>query len=385
VLTAALTLLLGKYSGNDDIILVTPVLKTDIDSEPINTLLILRNQLPLHMTFKELILEVRQTIHEAYEHRNYPIEILTRELNLPDHTEENHSPLFDVALLVENIHDKQYLYQVNPGVIFSFLRTGEDIELHLEYDSSVYDKQTMERITTHLQHLLQQVNSNVDIKIADLDIVTEEEKKQLLIDFNNTKTGYLRDQTIHELFEKQVEKSPDHTALVGVPETHETHQEHYNLSHMSYMTHISYNQLNKKSNQLAYLLKEKGVQADTIVAVMVERSAAMIIGILGILKTGAAYLPIDPEYPKERIDYMLKDSGAKILLTGQEIADLYSSQAFMHLPPASVTSLAYIIYTSGSTGRPKGVLVEHRSAANTLIFRKEAYELDPGVTALQLF
>jgi amino acid adenylation domain-containing protein len=157
---------------------------------------------------------------------------------------------------------------------------------------------------------------------------------------------------------------------------------------------ITYRELNQRSNQLAHLLQEKGVQPDTIVAIMVERSIEMIIGLFGILKAGTAYLPIDPEYPQDRIDFMLKDSAAKILLTNREIANLSSPEAFnnspkgtsshLHLSPAPVSSLAYIIYTSGSTGKPKGVTIQHRNAVNVVTWFVKHYHLDCHTRVLQL-
>jgi bacitracin synthase 3 len=217
--------------------------------------------------------------------------------------------------------------------------------------------------------------------------MSQAEKKQVVFSLNDTEAVYPEDKTIHQLFEEQVERTPDHIALVGTaPEVPR-----------GCPVYLTYHELNEKSGRLAGLLIEKGVLADNIVGIMVERSVEMIVGILGILKSGGAYLPIDPGYPQERIDYMLKDSGAKLLVTTKnkegekvrrwegekyEIEDLLRSSYLLTLSPSSsassavknllpatgcwqpITSLAYIIYTSGSTGRPKGVMVEHRSVVN---------------------
>jgi amino acid adenylation domain-containing protein len=202
----------------------------------------------------------------------------------------------------------------------------------------------------------------------------EEEKRQILEEFNHTTLEYIPVKRVHELFADQVEETPDNNAVVGpLPVKHRTY--------MTYMTYISYRELNEKSDRLAHLLIEKGVQPDTIVGIKMERSVEMVIGILGILKAGGGYLPIDPDYPEERINYMLKDSNAKILLTSREIASLSSS--YLHLPHAPATSLAYLIYTSGSTGRPKGVIVEHRNLTAYINAFEKEFDLRPDDTVIQ--
>nr|WP_325050189.1 AMP-binding protein [Cohnella faecalis] len=187
--------------------------------------------------------------------------------------------------------------------------------------------------------------------------MTEEEKRQLLHEFNDTKASYPADQTIHGLFEEQVKKTPDHTAVVLESES------------------LTYAELNGRANQLARVLRGKGVGADRIVGILAERSLEMIVGILGILKAGGAYLPIDPDYPAERIGYMLEDSGADILLTQKrlEAKTMGFAGEVLHVDDerlyalddtnlehtGSSKDLAYVIYTSGSTGKPKGVMIEH--------------------------
>ncbi|MCU0289616.1 MAG: non-ribosomal peptide synthetase, partial [Acidobacteria bacterium] len=204
-------------------------------------------------------------------------------------------------------------------------------------------------------------------------------------DFNNTATDYPKDKTIHQLFEEQVEKSSDHIAAIG-------------SSLLSLRkTQLTYKKLNEKCNQLASILREQGVEPDSIIAIIVERSIEMIIGILGILKSGGSYLPIDPDYPQERIDYILKDSGTKLLVTTNdaevekvrkwegekvflEFINHYSNHlSFHHSSFIShhSSNLAYIIYTSGSTGIPKGVLVEHYSVVNMVMSRKIRFNTGP--------
>jgi amino acid adenylation domain-containing protein len=412
VLTAVLTLLLGEYTGNFDIVLGTPILKSDIDTDRdididtdshadvINTVLVLRNQLAGDMTFKELLLQVRQTIIEADEHRNYPIELLVHQLHLPVHGDD--FPLFDVAILLENIHDKQYLHHVKPRIIFSFSRMGESIRGQMEYSTSFYSQAAIEKIIGHFQYLVEVVLADTSINVSDIKLLSMEERRQLLFDFSDTKSEYPGDKTIHQLFEEQAAQTPDRIAI-----------------HMTHMTHMTYIELNKKSNQLARLLKEKGIAPNSIVGIMMEKSIEMIIGILGILKAGGAYLPIEPDYPEERIRYMLADSGAKVLITAGPIPKSVSVgvhidscrdaiyrvretvQGSKHISTdrkqsgrdksrpymIDALSLAYVLYTSGTTGRPKGVMVEQRNVVrlvkntNYIQFKRGDRLLQTGVLA----
>ncbi|MGE5342507.1 MAG: amino acid adenylation domain-containing protein [Candidatus Omnitrophota bacterium] len=444
VLSAVLTLLLAKYTGNEDIIIGTAVshgahgghgvIGTAVshgahgehgvkgkESEFINTVLALRNQLNDAISFKELLYQVRQTLVEADEHQNYPFEVLVRQLDVT--CSENECPLFDVALVLENIQDKRFIAKVNPKIIFSFLRVSEAIEGKIDYNSHFYHRRMIERLAIHFHRIVDIVLSDPEIKLSEIDMLTGEEKNRLLYDFNHTEKDYPKDKTIHELFEEQVEKTPDHLALVGLTAVG---------ADPRVCPQLSYNELNNQSGRLTNELMQRGIKTDTIIAIKIPRSLEMIIGILGILKAGGAYLPIDPDYPQERVDYMLKDSGAELLLTSdnEEVEKIRSSEgkkvlfldplnlsvssagahtgAPLHgeirvgaapcvCPSASflpstvnrqpATSLAYIIYTSGSTGNPKGVLVNHQNVirlvkhTNFIDFQSEDRILQTGALA----
>ncbi|MFC5703038.1 amino acid adenylation domain-containing protein, partial [Cohnella faecalis] len=221
--------------------------------------------------------------------------------------------------------------------------------------------------------LLRDISSQTEKQLKDLELLSAEEKRQLLHAFNDTKASYPESQTIHGLFEEQVKKTPDHTAVVLESES------------------LTYAELNGRANQLARVLRGKGVGADRIVGILAERSLEMIVGILGILKAGGAYLPIDPDYPAERIGYMLEDSGADILLTQKRLEAQTMGFAGEVLPvdderlyagdntdldhTGSSKDLAYVIYTSGSTGRPKGVIVEHRSLVNLCEWHRNEFKI----------
>jgi amino acid adenylation domain-containing protein/non-ribosomal peptide synthase protein (TIGR01720 family) len=317
ILTAGVVSVLHKYTGNNDIIVGSPIYKQDIEGEFINTVLALRIHLGTNISFKELLMQVRQTLIEADENQNYPMETLLYKLGMS--LSGNDFPLFDVALLLENVHERKYLHPITPGIVFSFLRTDEYIESIVEYNASRYLSATITRITGHLTCLLQKALEDVNTPVSRIEMVFEQEKKQLLYEFNDTAAEYEYDKTIHQLFEEQVERTPNHIAVVGVIEQ--------DLTNSTYRTYMTYKELNKKSNQLAHRLQTRGIKPDTIAAVMVDRSPEMLIGILAILKAGGAYLPIDPDTPIERIITMLKDSQARLLLTERRIIHEYAYTA----------------------------------------------------------
>jgi gramicidin S synthase 2/tyrocidine synthetase-3 len=358
ILAAGLVILLKKYTGNDDILLGTPIYHQDIEGDFINTVLVLRNRINDGMSFREVLLKrVRETIIEANENQNYPIETLLFQLDMKNPRDQFY--LFDAAILLENIHDKKYLRRTNPNIIFSFSKGDNYLAGELEYNSFLYRKETIERIISHFTVVLEKALSNIDIQVRHIDILCDEEKQQQLFAFNDTKTEYPRDKTIDELFVQQVARTPDKIALTyeGDP--------------------LTYRELNEKADRLASYLHSLSVECEEPVALMAGDSHVVIIALLGILKVGGAYLPLNLDYPWERKKYILKDCGAKKLLTNynfQEALDpaltlvdlndngiyRYNHEDKNHFERERGSSnLAYIMYTSGSTGMPKGVMVEH--------------------------
>ncbi|MGD2085184.1 MAG: amino acid adenylation domain-containing protein [Candidatus Aminicenantes bacterium] len=380
ILTAGLSALLFKYTHSRDIVLGTPVLRQNIEAEFINTALALRNQITTNMTFKELLLQVKQTVVEATEHQNYPVEQLPDLLNLP-FPKESDFPLFDIAVLLENIHEKSYLRHIPLNMIFSFSRTPDCIEGTIQYNPALYEKGTIEGIRDHFNLLFHKVLADINIRMREIDILGEDEKKQLLLDFNDTQKDCPGDVFIHSLIEDQVEKTPDSTALIFDDER------------------LTYRVLDKRANQLARTLKEEGTAPGIVVGIISTPSMTMAVGILGILKAGGAYLPIDPNYPGQRVAVILSDSSAPILVKSVKYEPINSASTIIDLNdpaiyggnpvtaaiPAHPAHPAYVIYTSGTTGQPKGVLVEHQQAANMLMYRKAEYKMDEQTVSLQLF
>lgn len=229
--------------------------------------------------------------------------------------------------------------------------------MHFNYKTELFERDTIDRMKTHLFNILREIVIEPDIALSDIQMLSEHEQNVLLYDFNDANIEYSRDQAIQELFEAQVERTPDQLAVAFGDEQ------------------WTYHQLNERANQLAYTLRAEGVQQDQFVGILTDRSIDMIVGIFGILKAGGAYVPIDPDSPEERIRYILHDSGATLLVTQKHLKQLVSFNGKMidlddeetyaanlsNLEPAGNSEqLAYVIYTSGTTGMPKGVMIEHR-------------------------
>ncbi|MGD2089948.1 MAG: amino acid adenylation domain-containing protein [Candidatus Aminicenantes bacterium] len=415
MLTAFKTLLY-RYTDQDDINVGIPVAgRNQKETEEliglfVNTLVI-RTRVSHSLTFLQLLDQVCQTVSQAYAHQELPFEKLVEELQ--PRRDLGHTPLFQVMVVLKNTQTE--LPEV-PGLSLDTIEVergraqfdlsldiieGKDeLKASMEYNTSLFDDSMIRRMLGHFQVLLEGITTEQErrispgtadpgTKISQLEIISQEEKKEILYDFNNTAFDYSGDKTTHELFEEQVETNPDHIAVIGALQLYGLHQRVSlegtgELTSLPLLMSITYKELNDKSNQLAGKLQKKGIQADIIVGIMVERSVEMIVGIFAIFKAGGAYLPIDPEYPQERIDYMLKDSGAKILLAAQEIADssgIWNSKFAISPPQAG--QLAYIIYTSSTTGKPKGVMIQHRSLVNRLNWMQRKYPLDKSDTLLQ--
>jgi len=388
-LLAAFQTLLHRYSGQDDIVVGSPIAgRTRSETEGligffVNTL-VLRNDLSGNPPFRDLLHRVRQMALGAYEHQDIPFDKLVEELH-PDR-DLSRSPLFQVMFAFQNAPRQS---RELPGLTVSpveiinetakfdlSLYTWEEKEglrARLEYNTDLFDAATIHRMLAHFATLVQGIVTNPDRHLSDLPILTEIERSQLLIEWNDTQKDYPKDKCIHELFEEQVEKSPDAIAVVFEDEQ------------------LTYRELNTQANQLAHYLRNLKVGAESLVGVCMERSLEMIIGLLGVLKAGGAYVPLDPAYPKERLAFMLEDSRALVVLTQRGLLDsLPPSSATVvcvdrewkkivnesdENPDSKVTSdnSAYVIYTSGSTGKPKGVAIEHRSPVAFLTWTHSAF------------
>ncbi|UCH93006.1 MAG: amino acid adenylation domain-containing protein, partial [Candidatus Aminicenantes bacterium] len=395
VLLAMFNVLLYKLSASQDIVVGTPVAgRRHADLQSVIGMFI--NTLALHnyprgdRTFENFLKEVKIRTLEAFENQDYPFEDLVERLQLP--RDSNRNPLFEVMFVHQNMelptleisqlrlapyHGKVEASKFDITVhVHEF---GPRITFTIEFCTKLFKAATIQRIAGYFEKIVTGVAGMPGQKISAIDLISEEEKNQVLYQFNNPVREFPTRKMLHQLFEEQVETTPDRTALLGEEEGWKGRRVEGNKEEES---HLTYKELNEKANQLAYKLIEKGVKPDTIVGIMSERSLDMIIGILGILKAGGAYMPIDPNYPEKRIKYMLTDSSASILLTSREISNLSSQQAFNN-SPKGFPSLAYIIYTSGTTGKPKGVMIEHSSVVNFVVSQTRYFNITVHDRVLQ--
>ena len=385
ILVAGVTALFNKYGSGNDIIVGAPIYKQEIEGEFINTILALRNRIHPHMTFKELLIQVKQTILGANENQNYPIETLLYNLNLISPDLNKDFPLFDTVVLLENIHDKRYIRHIPVNMIFSARKETDHINVELEYNPSLYKNSTARRIVNHLKNVLCEAVANVEARVFDLNVLSFEERNQILYEFNDTAFEYTVDKTLHRLFEEQAVKTPGNTAVIC--------NDH----------HITYHKLNDSANQLAWLLKKKGIGTGNFVGVVIDRNVEMVTAVLGIIKAGAAYVPQEPDLPEARIGRIMASLNVKAIITNpprfekmEEIAgklDIHppivclnndaDADEISNQPVGNVVSdvttidIAYVIHTSGSTGTPKGVVEQHRPVVNVIEWINRSFHVGP--------
>ncbi|NCQ81115.1 MAG: amino acid adenylation domain-containing protein, partial [Microcystis aeruginosa W13-15] len=354
----------------------------------VNTL-VMRTDCSENPSFQELLMRVREMSLGAYAHQDLSFEMLVEALQ-PERN-LSHTPLFQVMFVLQN----NPLSEIDlTGLTinslplewgtakFDLTLSMQNTETGLmgvwEYNTDLFNSET----NGHFLTLLEGIIANPNERVSQLPLLTKSEQQQLLIGWNNTQVDYPADKCIHQLFEEQVERTPNDVAVVFEEQQ------------------LTYNELNCQANQLAHYLQSLGVKPDELVGICVERSLEMIVGLLGILKAGGAYVPLDPDYPIERLSFMLEDAAVKVLLTQQELIDkLPEHQAQLICLDAdwtiisklsksnlinTVTSenLAYVIYTSGSTGLPKGTLIPHQGLVNYLSWCTQAYNVEQGTGTL---
>ena len=398
-LLAAFKTLLYRYTFQEDILVGSPIANRNrTETEQligffINTL-VLRTDFSGNPTFKELLKRIGQITWDAYEHQDLPFEKLVEELQ-PER-DLSYSPLFQVKFMLQNAPQENLKL---PGLTLSFIdlknstakldlsldmsETASGLEGSFEYNTDLFDEATIARMADHFCSLLSGIVANPEQPIAQLPLLTAAEQQQILFKWNDTQTEYPENLCFHQLFEAQVEQTPNAVAVVFQDRQ------------------LTYEELNRRANQVAHYLQKLGVKPEFKVGLCVERSPEMIIGLLGILKAGGAYLPLDPTYPQERLEFMLSDSQVNILLTTHSLKsqlpqlpskvicldtdDLTKESPTNLDSKVTVNNLAYLIYTSGSTGTPKGVLVTHEGLVNLTQDKIKTCQVKANNRILQFF
>jgi amino acid adenylation domain-containing protein len=400
LLLAAYYLMLSVYSGQNDIVVGSPIANRhisgteDIISFFVNTLA-LRCEIDKNLSFNDFVRYVGDLTSNAQVYQDLPFEKLVDELDIVRDTSRH--PIFQTLFQLQTInnsnnngvgglfepYDNDLSFDVSKfDFDFSLTENRDNIIGFVSYASKLFEKETVQGFINTYLKIIEQVINSYDKKLSNLELVDKNTKKELIIDYNNTKTDFEKVDIV-SLFERQVVSTPNNVAVVFED------------------IKLTYVELNEKANKLAnYLITGYGVQPDDLVALLLDRSENMIVSILGVLKSGAAYVPISLEYPIERIDYIVKDSGVKMVILNENyekiinknifsinIDDFFTRNKNLNKSKPKTTlrpnNLAYMIYTSGTTGKPKGVMIEHGSVINRIIWMNNEYQIVQSDNVLQ--
>lgn len=413
IFLSAIILLLGKYSNQEDIIVGSPAsARTHRNMESMmgmfSNTLAMRGKPVKDKKYIDFLHEMRDKCLKAYKNQEYPFEALVEAIKVVRDSSRN--PLFDVMLVfrdgekedifldgfeLELVEQECSISKFD--LTFNIEHFEDSYSIELEYCTDLYKRETAQRINEHYVRILEEIVDCSDRKIEDIDMITEKDRLMILNNFNNTKKDYIHDKTIIELFEEQVERTPDDQAVLSDDEC------------------LSYAELNRRANCLASRLRELGVGANDFVVLIVPRSVEMLVGVYGVMKAGGVYVPVGSDYPLERIKYILADCKPKVILTCRrenilhvvadeknefekelsryfetdipvlslDCVDIYTGEG-KNLPIlAKPEDLIYCIYTSGTTGKPKGVMNIHKGLVNRILWMQESYPLSKEDVILQ--
>jgi amino acid adenylation domain-containing protein len=396
LLLATFKVLLHRYTGQTDIVVGTPIANRNREeTEPligffVNTL-VLRTDLAPESEFTQLLARIRDVSLNGYAHQDLPFEKLVEELN-PERT-LSYSPLFQVLF---NLQYKQQFSLEMPDLTLEFVppesaqakfdliqtitETARGLNVNLRYNSDLFNQTTIQRMLEHYQTLLQAITTNPSCPIYELPLLSPAEEHRLLVQWNDTNQTPAPDKRLHDIFEAQVERTPDAPAVLFEDAV------------------VTYDELNRRANRLAHHLRASGIGPEVVVGIMMERSVELVVALLGVLKAGGACLPLDPAYPESRLSFMITQADVPVLLTQKHLAGVipecnantvfveaewttYSDQNIES--GADCNNTAFVIYTSGSTGQPKGVVLPHRGLVNRMLAGQEFYRFTQSDRFLQ--
>ncbi len=398
-LLAAFQVLLARYSEQEDVSVGVPIAgrnRKELESLVgffVNTL-VMRTDLSGNPTFRDVLKRVREVALGAFSHQDIPFERLVEELQ-PDRN-MSHSPLFQVMFVLQNAPECPFQFpKLNVtleepptttskfDLTLSIASDGGVYRASIEYCTDLFNSATITRMLNHFQSLLHSIVSDPSQPIGQLELLTKSEREQLLIHWNNTGENFPQARCIHELFEAQVDRNPEAIAVVFEGQ------------------HFTYAELNAEANKLAHYLRGLDVGPETLVGLCLEPSLAMTVGIMGIFKAGGVYVPFDPSYPLQRLEFMVQDSRPSVFITQEWLLTrlpqlsmaVVSLEASKKILDGQITenvcsgvtseNAAYIIYTSGSTGKPKGVVVRHLGIANVALQQTEVFGVGQNTRVLQ--
>ncbi len=402
---AAYNVLLSKYTGQEDIVIGIPVAgRCHIELQTlfgmfVNNLAI-RSYPKGEMGFKEFLNKTQNNTIQALDNQYYPFEKLVEQIN--QKREVSRNSLFDTMFIYQNMEFPDFLkenfsiekFYFDPGfskydISLEIFEEKERFEYFIEYSKALFKKNTIIRFANHFEILLNSIVKTTNVKLSDLSIISPSDYTNLLIDFNKRRSDYPKDKVIHQLIEEQALKFPYEIAVeFGCMNEEKDSKNSYIQFSSSIIYRLTYKELNERSSQFANYLRKRGVVPNIPIAIILGRSPELIIAILGVLKAGGCYLPLEKDLPEERINYILNDSLTRHVITDTNrknatfnkiesinILDtkLYSSESKIINNINTPNNLAYIIYTSGTTGSPKGVMVEHKSLVNYSSFANKTY------------
>src|SRR5436305_2015956 len=405
---AAFQVLLARYTGQSDICVACPVAnRRQAEVEGVVgffvNALVLRTNLGGDPTFGEILRRVREVCLAAYAHQDIPFEKVVEELE-PER-DLSRSPLFQVMFVLQktpvgvgqttlSLEAGQASVKINEltlerttskfDLTLFVIETGQGLCCQLEYRTVLFEAKTITRLLANFQTMLEGIVQDPQAHMSDLPLLTQAEREQLLMEWNATKTDYLQDRCVHQLFERQVERTPDTVAVVFEEQQ------------------LTYSQLNSQANQLASRLRQVGIGLEQLVGICLERSLELVVALLAVLKAGGAYVPLDPSNPPERFTWILEDAQVPIVITQTSLMPRFlafrpvcicldancTDDAYGNYPSGECETklvkgltpenLAYVIYTSGSTGRPKGVMVTHANVSRLFLSTANDFCFQPN-------